>query len=65
MLSDLIALALWMIYFTIIGNPKVSLIGFATALSGLVFYYFSPKKKTFSSVKKEDEPTEERNFDRL
>ena len=60
-----IALALWMIYFTIIGNPKVSLIGFATALSGLVFYYFSPKKKTFSSTKNEDETTEERNFERL
>ena len=43
----------------------VSIVGFLTVLSGLIFYYFSPKKKTFSSVKKEDEPTEERNFDRL
>ncbi|MFM2225269.1 MAG: hypothetical protein RJA07_1471 [Bacteroidota bacterium] len=39
-----IILSLWMIYFTIVGNTKISLIGFATALSGLVFYYFSPKK---------------------
>jgi APA family basic amino acid/polyamine antiporter len=39
-----IGLSLWMIHFTIVGNTKVSLIGFGTALSGLLFYYFSPKK---------------------
>jgi APA family basic amino acid/polyamine antiporter len=39
-----ILLSIWMIHFTIVGNTKVSLIGFGTALSGLIFYYFSPKK---------------------
>ncbi len=38
-----ILLSLWMIIFTIENNLKVSLIGFATALVGLIFYYFSPK----------------------
>jgi len=39
-----IGLSIWMIYFTVVGNTKVSLIGFGTAISGLVFYYFSPRK---------------------
>ncbi|MEY2830356.1 MAG: hypothetical protein RIQ33_2214, partial [Bacteroidota bacterium] len=39
-----ILLSIWMIHFTIVGNTKVSLIGFGTALSGIIFYFLSPKK---------------------
>jgi hypothetical protein len=52
-----------MIHFTIVGNTKVSLIGFGTALSGLIFYYFSPKK--FEKKNKSDEEVNPNNLKRF
>jgi APA family basic amino acid/polyamine antiporter len=44
-------LSLWMIHFTIVSKPFISLIGFVTALSGIAFYYFSPKSNLESKEK--------------
>jgi APA family basic amino acid/polyamine antiporter len=38
-----ILLTSWMLVYALISAPKPSLLGLATAISGLVFYYLSPK----------------------